>query len=124
MKKLLSLVLAVCLLVLPASNAFAETTYPKDKDMSVNASQEVTPYWLAPGEHTQYPNEGGTWTYGFWNVKVRSYYTVNRCHGSTVILNGKAVRSVDTIAGEKSIAEKWALNYWGNDDEYYYRVCD
>ncbi len=48
---------------------------------------DISRKWLAPGPITQYPNEGGTWEYGFWDVKVRSYYTVDRCHGSTVILN-------------------------------------
>ncbi len=51
--------------------------------------------WLAYGPLYQYPSEGGTWQYGFWNAKVRSYYTVNRCHGSTVKLNGKTSRSVN-----------------------------
>ena len=73
---------------------------------------------------TQYPAEGGTWEYGFWDAKVRSYYTVDRCHGSTVVLNGNTVRSVDTAAGETSIAEKWALQWPSHDDRYYYRVCD
>ena len=48
---------------------------------------DISRKWLAPGPITQYPHEGGTWEYGFWDVKVRSYYTVDRCHGSTVILN-------------------------------------
>lgn len=71
-----------------------------------------------------YPAEGGTWEYGFWDAKVRSYYTVDRCHGSTVVLNGNTVRSVDTAAGEKSIAEKWAVQWPSHDDRYYYRVCN
>lgn len=79
--------------------------------------------WLASGSHKQYPSSGGVWEYGFWNAKVRSYYTVNRCHGSTVALNGSAARSVNTASGHKSIAEKWAVNYWGADDQYYYRTC-
>lgn len=81
------------------------------------------PTWLNPGPDVQYPSAGGTWEYGFWNVKVRSYYTVSRCHGSTVELNGSQVRSVNTASGKKSIAEKSAVNYWGNDDAYYYRTC-
>lgn len=81
------------------------------------------PAWLSPGPNYQYPSTGGTWKYGFWSAKVRSYYTVNRCHGSTVELNGDRSRSVNTRSGVKSIAEKWAVNYWGNDDAYYYRVC-
>ena len=43
---------------------------------------------------------------------------------STVVLNGNTVRSVDTAAGETSIAEKWALQWPSHDDRYYYRVCD
>lgn len=27
---------------------------------------------LSLGKKTRYPDEGGTWSYGFWNVKVRS----------------------------------------------------
>lgn len=85
---------------------------------------EIVPLWLAIGPIIQYPNEGGTWEYGFWSAKVRSYYTVDRCHGSTVVLNGNIVRSVDTAPGKKSIAEKWAVQYPTHDDRYYYRVCD
>lgn len=83
----------------------------------------VAPLWLAYGPLYQYPSEGGTWEYGFWNAKVRSYYTVNKCHGSTVELDGNKSRSVDTAAGKKSIAEKWAIQTPGGDDRYYYRVC-
>ncbi|MHA7133308.1 lactococcin 972 family bacteriocin [Oerskovia turbata] len=81
------------------------------------------PTWLNPGPDVQYPSAGGTWEYGFWNAKVRSYYTVNRCHGSTVVLNGSQARSADTASGRKSVAEKWAVNIWSNDDAYYYRTC-
>ncbi len=87
---------------------------------SVNAA---APNWLHVGYSMQYPAEGGFWQYGFKNAAIRSYYTVNRVHGSTVVLNGsETVRSVDTAPQKKSIAEKPALNYWGNDDAYYYRV--
>lgn len=79
--------------------------------------------WLNPGPDKQYPSAGGTWEYGFWNAKVRSYYTVNKCHGSSVKLNGSLVRSADTASGKKSIAEKSALNLPGADDAYYYRTC-
>jgi len=85
---------------------------------------DISRKWLAPGPITQYPNEGGTWQYGFWNAKVRSYYTVDRCHGSTVELNGNQTRSVDTVAGKTSIAELWAVQYPTHVDRYYYRVCD
>jgi hypothetical protein len=79
--------------------------------------------WLNPGPDYQYPSTGGTWEYGFWNVKVHSYYTVSRCHGSSVSLNGSLTRSADTASGYKSIAEKSAVNYWNADDAYYYRTC-
>nr|NLI49157.1 hypothetical protein [Propionibacterium sp.] len=79
--------------------------------------------WLASGVHTQYPATGGIWQYGFWNAAVRSYYTVNRNHGSTVVVEGQTVRSVCTAAGRTSIAEKFALNWWGATDAYYYRTC-
>jgi hypothetical protein len=79
--------------------------------------------WLHDGQETAYPSSGGTWQYGFWNAKVRSYYTVSKCHGSSVKLNSDLVRSIDTASGKKSIAEKSALNLPGNDDAYYYRTC-
>ena len=79
--------------------------------------------WLAPGPIHQYPAEGGEWQYGFWNAKVRSYYTVNRCHGSAVRYNGNLARSADTAAGATSVATKWAVNYWSATDDYYYRTC-
>ena len=85
---------------------------------------EITPSWLAPGPIYQYPSAGGTWCYGFWVLKVRSYYTVDRCHGSTVKLNGKISRSADTAPGKTSLAELWAVQTPGGNDEYYYRVCD
>jgi hypothetical protein len=83
----------------------------------------MRPMWLAYGPLYQYPAEGGTWEYGFWNVKVRSYYTVNRCHGSTVKLDDKQSRSVDTASGKTSIAELWAIQSPNANDRYYYRVC-
>ena len=85
---------------------------------------DISRKWLARGPITQYPHEGGTWEYGFWNAKVRSYYTVDRCHGSTVELNGNQSRSIDTRAGERSIAELWAVQHPRHVDQYYYRVCD
>lgn len=90
-------------------------------DNSVNST--VEPAWVAPGKHVQYPSEGGTWEYGFWNVKYRSYYTVNKCHGSTVKSGSRTSRSADTASGKKSIAELWAVNNPGADPHYYYRVC-
>lgn len=54
---------------------------------------------------------------------MRSYYTVNKCHGSTVRMDNRESRSVDTASGRRSVAELWAINYPGADDRYYYRVC-
>lgn len=84
--------------------------------------------WESVGLKTQYPSSGGTWQYGFENVKLRSYYTVNKCHGSTVqkLENGSVVntsRSVDTASGRKSIAEISTVNYASMDGRYYYRTC-
>lgn len=129
-KRILSGIFAALLILcaLPVA-AFAEQQ-PSDIDpitvqpISASGGEIVRPTWLAYGPITQYPAEGGTWEYGFWDAKVRSYYTVDRCHGSTVVLNGNTVRSVDTAAGEKSIAEKWALQWPSHDDRYYYRVCN
>ena len=130
MKRILSGIFAALLILcaLPVA-AFAEQQ-PSDIDpitvqpISASGGEIVRPTWLAYGPSTQYPAEGGTWEYGFWDAKVRSYYTVDRCHGSTVVLNGNTVRSVDTAAGEKSIAEKWAVQWPSHDDRYYYRVCN
>lgn len=79
--------------------------------------------WLHPGPTTQYPSDGGTWQYGFWDAKVRSYYTVDRCHGSSLYYNGQLVRSVNTVANQTSRAEKWAYQTSGASDSYYYRTC-
>lgn len=85
-------------------------------------SEGVETCWLASGPKRQYPSEGGTWEYGFWNAKVRSYYTVKRFHGSTVKLDSKISRSVNTASGKKSIAELWAIQS-NSKDRYFYRVC-
>ena len=89
----------------------------------VASASAAMPAWLHPGPTTQYPSSGGTWQYGFWSVQVRSYYTVNRCHGSTVEFNGAQMRSANTASGAKSIAEKYAVNLPWNNDAYYYRTC-
>ena len=47
---------------------------------------------------------------------------LSRNHGSTVKLDGKQSRSVDTASGKKSIAELWAVQSFSND-QYFYRVC-
>ena len=110
-----------------AQNGIAKTTYEDEngtwtEGMIGGNPEWVETCWLAYGPLYQYPSEGGTWQYGFWNAKVRSYYTVNRCHGSTVKLNGKTSRSVNTASGKKSIAELWAIQSDSND-QYFYRVC-
>lgn len=82
----------------------------------------IMPLFLAQGSIYRYPAEGGTWEYGFWYAKVRSYYTVNCNHGSTVQLDGKQSRSINTASGKQSVAELWAVNLPGSVDRYYYRV--
>lgn len=99
-------------------------TVTKTDGGTVVTEGSITPYALAYGPLYQYPAEGGTWEYGFWNLKVRSYYTVKKAHGSTVKLDGKTSRSVDTAAGKKSIAELWAVQTPGAQDSYYYRICE
>ncbi len=80
--------------------------------------------WLKQGPVTAYPSAGGKWTYGFWDAKVRSYYYHStKCHGSTVVYNGSAKRSIDTAPGYTSRVDTWAYNLWYNDDAYYYRTC-
>ena len=84
--------------------------------------------WESVGLKTQYPSSGGTWQYGFSNAALRSYYTVGKCHGSTVqkLDNGTIVqtsRSIDTAGGRTSIAEIGTLNYPALDGYYYYRTC-
>ncbi|MFE7482164.1 lactococcin 972 family bacteriocin [Streptomyces sp. NPDC057552] len=84
--------------------------------------------WVSVGMKTQHPSSGGTWQYGFENAKLRSYYTVNKCHGSTVerYIDGKLQshsRSINTASGKKSIAELSTINSPGLGAEYYYRTC-
>lgn len=79
--------------------------------------------WLHIGSETRYPSIGGTWQYGFWNARVRSYYTVNRDHGSSVLYNGDLSRSICTSPGRTAVAEKLAINTPGATDQYYYRSC-
>lgn len=111
-----------------AQNGIVKTVYETEhgtviEGMIGGSSEEgIEPYWLAYGPLYQYPAEGGTWEYGFWNAKVRSYYTVNKCHGSTVKLDDKQSRSVDTASGKKSIAELWTIQS-NSSDRYYYRIC-
>lgn len=80
--------------------------------------------WLHIGIETRYPAEGGTWQYGFSDAKVRSYYTQKTVtHGSSVKFNGSLTRSICTAAGQRSVAEAWAVNSAISNDAYYYRVC-
>lgn len=103
------------------TSVLAEQNEPRPGTDAIHP--HVEPFWLSNGRKVQRPREGGTWEYGFWDAKARSYYTVNRCHGSSLSVNGQVVRSVNTAAGHRSIAEKWTVNTpWGND-RYYYRVC-
>lgn len=110
-----------------AQNGIVKTTY-EDKNgtwtegMIGGNPEGVETCWLANGPKRQYPSEGGTWEYGFWHAKVRSYYTVKRCHGSTVKLDSKTSRSVNTASGKKSIAELWAIQS-NSKDRYFYRIC-
>ncbi len=110
-----------------AQNGIVKTTY-EDKNgtwtegMIGGNPEGVETCWLANGPKRQYPSEGGTWEYGFWHAKVRSYYTVKRCHGSTVKLDSKTSRSVNTASGKKSIAELWAIQS-NSKGRYFYRVC-
>lgn len=87
------------------------------------ANSAPVPAWLHYGPTTTYPSIGGTWQYGYWDAAVRSYYWINRCHGSTVVLNGTSQRSINTAGGYPSSAELWAINTSGASDSYYYRVC-
>ena len=123
--KMMAVALVTCasMTIIPvasASAAEADVIAPTTE----SGEYGIRPMWLNPeGKHTQYPAQGGIWEWGFWNVKIRSYYTHDtRPHGSSVSLNGDTVRSIDTVAKKQSIAEKYAVNYWGNNDAYYYRV--
>jgi hypothetical protein len=78
---------------------------------------------LRVGRSVVYPSAGGTWEYGFWDAKVRSYYRVNRCHGTTVRFNSAEHRSIDTGANQTAIAELWAVNSPWSNDAYFYRTC-
>ena len=120
---ILSLSMLASTLFMPMNTQASERNEKKEK--TIKTLQNKAPKkLLANGKHTQYPQEGGEWVYGFWDLKVRSYYTVDKCYGSTVEYNGKATKSIDTYPGEKSIAQKYALNLPGSSDAYYYRLCD
>lgn len=133
LKKVTAVASVALMLVANSGSVFAseiDLTKNEDINKSVISSSygymtegEIKPAWLGYGPITRYPAEGGTWEYGFWDAKVRSYYTVDRCHGSTVKLNDKTSRSIDTASGKTSYAEIWAIQHNGND-RYYYRVCN
>lgn len=134
LQKILAVVFAIVILV-PTSKSIFATSCEEEIECDLIGEKtiqteygtmtegEIVPCWLAYGPITRYPAEGGTWEYGFWDARVRSYYTVNRLHGSTVILNGESNRSIDTAAGKKSIAHIWTIQHNG-DDQYFYRICD
>lgn len=120
--------LATTTLFLSSSIAQAtEANPPEDSDtlVLVNSTDGygLQPQWVNPGAHIQHPAEGGVWKYGFWDLYFRSYYTVTRCHGSTVAEGGRVSRSVNTASGYQSIAQLWGLNSPHANPAYYYRVC-
>ncbi|MDQ4503850.1 lactococcin 972 family bacteriocin [Sinomonas sp. ASV322] len=69
---------------------------------------------------TQYPNEGGTWNYGY-NGGIYSDYLVDRCHGSTVVNDWGTQRTAETWPGRWSNAWHTAT-IWTNN-RWYYWVC-
>ncbi|MER5640300.1 lactococcin 972 family bacteriocin [Kitasatospora sp. NPDC002227] len=110
------------------TKAFCAVAAMSAAAVGVAAAPASASAWGNPGMTTQYPAEGGSWEYGFQNAALRSYYTVNKCHGSTVLklINGKEVnrsRSADTASGHKSIAEVGTVNSPNMKAEYYYRTC-
>lgn len=125
MSRISALLLAfVMVLSIVSTTAFASDGVDADNSSKIVEHGVAGPSrWLAYGPLYQYPAEGGTWEYGFWDVKVRSYYTVNCNHGSTVTLGERESRSIDTAPGYTSIAELWAVQTPGGDDHYYYRIC-
>lgn len=82
MKRILSGIFAALLILcaLPVA-AFAEQQ-PSDIDpitvqpISASGGEIVRPTWLAYGPITQYPAEGGTWEYGFWDAVEMSKISV------------------------------------------------
>ncbi|WPF66930.1 MULTISPECIES: lactococcin 972 family bacteriocin [unclassified Corynebacterium] len=110
------------------SDSVAETDYAGyDSGVlkEVRENSNSRPFrFLSVGKKIAHPYGGGRWEYGFWQDRVRSYFNhSSRCHGSTVVLNGHKVRSIDTAPGKFSDASKWAYNLPNSRDEYYYRFC-
>ncbi|MEA5456469.1 lactococcin 972 family bacteriocin [Sinomonas sp. JGH33] len=69
---------------------------------------------------TQYPNEGGTWNYGYhWGIY--SDYLVDRCHRSSVKNDWGYNSSIRVAPGEWSNASLKAT-YWTNN-RWYYDIC-
>ncbi|MGV3325608.1 lactococcin 972 family bacteriocin, partial [Rothia sp. 11254D007CT] len=105
-----SLVVAVLTFVAmaPASAENNDSVAPVPVAAAVGEDfgREIAPLWTALGMKSQHPDEGGTWEYGFQNAKVRSYYTVNKCHGSTVRDGaGRESRSVNTASGHEAYSK-------------------
>ncbi|RTE49926.1 hypothetical protein EKN07_05155 [Actinobaculum sp. 352] len=110
-------------MVLPAQATTTSDNPVPSTTQSEITDDQIQPAWLAYGPLKQYPVEGGTWEYGFWNARVRSYYTVGRCHGSTVRMDNRTKESIRTKAHQKSVAELWAVQHPWAKDRYNYWIC-
>lgn len=73
---------------------------------------------------TNYPAQGGTWTYGLSAGLISpysNYWHGSRCHGSTVSTDWASSRSIDVRAGQTSHAQASGNALTHNN--YYFRVC-
>jgi len=73
---------------------------------------------------TNYPAEGGTWTYGLSPGLITpysNYYHPSRCHGSSVYDDWGSASSINTAGGHQSQASTSGTIFTHN--RYYYRVC-
>jgi lactococcin 972 family bacteriocin len=73
---------------------------------------------------TNYPSQGGTWTYGLSTGLISpysNYYHGSKCHGSSVVTDWASSRSIDTYKGKTSHAQAAGNAY--THDKYYFRVC-
>lgn len=95
---------ALCIALLP-NVTFANTQHSNLSEGVCDSSNVITMPSISQSSHIQHPIEGGTWEYGHWDWHIRSYYTVGKCHGTTVKAWGRTARSIDTDRGYKSIAE-------------------